>query len=243
MKPFMRFKLSLDALMTISLLGAMAHLLIGDSFHEYNGAALLVLFIVHNALNIRFYSSLFRGSYPPSRILKVTINLLTLIAILGSIASGIILSQKAFWFVSVSGLTALARNIHLASVYWSFALISAHLGLHSKIILSLMKIGGEKKKTNKLILRIGRVAGVLLSIAGARAFLSHNIFSYMTLKTRFAFFDTERPLIYFFADYISMMIMFAWIAHYGNKLAERAERAGRRSPEKKEDPKEDPLTV
>jgi hypothetical protein len=33
------------------------------------------------------------------------------------------------------------------------------------------------------------------------------------MRTRFAFFDFEEPLVLFFLDYIAVMILFVWAGH------------------------------
>lgn len=219
MKPLLKFKIALDVLMAIGLLLSMSYILIGLKFHEYNGAIMLFLFIVHNALNRRWYKSIFRGPYLGQRLVQTSINLLTLTMALILLVSGIILSQEVFGFINISGFTSLARTLHLIAAYWGFALISMHVGMHWGWILSMLKglvkmspKPKEKPAYFSYLTWGGRFIGLLIALLGLKAFVKHNLISYMTLQTQFVFIDLEQPLMLFFADYIAMIVMWAYFA-------------------------------
>lgn len=55
MKTKMKIKILIDFLMTISLLFLMAYQITGQNLHEWLGAGMLVLFIIHNILNLKWY--------------------------------------------------------------------------------------------------------------------------------------------------------------------------------------------
>ncbi len=82
--------------MPIIMITLMAYQLIGKAYHEYAGTALFIIFIIHNILNIKWYSKLFKGSYTPYRILSTIINILLLITMILLMISGIIMSEYTF---------------------------------------------------------------------------------------------------------------------------------------------------
>ena len=96
MKSSMKFKIGIDFVMTVLLLCQMTYLLIGETAHEWMGVAMFILFILHHALNWRWYRNLVKGRYTGVRILQITVNFLVLISMLGLMVSGIILSREAF---------------------------------------------------------------------------------------------------------------------------------------------------
>lgn len=51
MKFKMKLKMGIDFLMTVLLLLLMAYQVTGEAFHEYIGAGMLILFLIHNFLN------------------------------------------------------------------------------------------------------------------------------------------------------------------------------------------------
>lgn len=60
----------LDFMMTIGLLLLMAFELVGKELHEWVGAGIFLLFILHHVLNARWLKSLLKGHYTPYRILQ-----------------------------------------------------------------------------------------------------------------------------------------------------------------------------
>ncbi|GFI55124.1 hypothetical protein IMSAG013_00164 [Clostridiales bacterium] len=132
--------------MTVLLLLLMAYQVVGETLHEWFGAAMLVLFIAHNILNIKWYKNLFHGKYKPVRILGTILNLVVLAALLSLGYSGIVMSRHLFAFLPINRGMALARVMHLAGSYWGFVLISLHLGLHWGMIIGMFRklTGGEK---------------------------------------------------------------------------------------------------
>lgn len=78
------------------------HLLSG-AVHEWLGISLFVLFITHNVLNYRFYTTLFKGKYSVIRIVQTIINLLLLTAMLLCIASSMMISGTVFKWMNLSG--------------------------------------------------------------------------------------------------------------------------------------------
>ena len=146
MKPKMKIKIGIDFLMTVLLLLLMAYQVVGETLHEWFGAAMLVLFIAHNILNIKWYKNLFHGKYKPVRILGTILNLVVLAALLSLGYSGIVMSRHLFAFLPINRGMALARVMPLAGSDWGFVLISLHRGLHWGMIIGMFRklTGGEK---------------------------------------------------------------------------------------------------
>ena len=65
MKAKARLKIIIDVLMTLALLFLMGYQFWGDVAHEWVGAGMFVLFILHHVLNSSWYKSLFRGAWTP----------------------------------------------------------------------------------------------------------------------------------------------------------------------------------
>ena len=110
MKPKMKIKMGIDLLMTVLLLCLMAYQITGEELHEWFGAGMLLLFIAHHILNIRWYGNLFKGKYKPLRILQTFVNFSVLISMLCLGYSGIVLSRHVFAALPISGPMATARD-------------------------------------------------------------------------------------------------------------------------------------
>ena len=54
----------------------------------------------------------------------------------------------------------------------------------------------------------------------------------MFLQTQFVFFDYDKPLILTFGEYLSMIVLFAWIGYWMKELLRRLQK---NTPAKKAD--------
>ena len=109
MKVKRKVKMRIDLLMTILLLLLMEYQVTGEALHEYIGAGMIILFLLHNFLNIRWYGSLVKGKYPVLRILRTAVNFSCLAAMLIQAYSGIVLSRYVFATLPINGGMATAR--------------------------------------------------------------------------------------------------------------------------------------
>ena len=199
--------------MTILLPMLMAYSLIGEKFHEIIGSLMFALFIAHHVINRAWFKSLFRGKYTAKRIFQTVVNVLLLIVMIAQPASGILMSKYLYTFIHVEGASSAARTVHMCLGYWGLVLMSMHAGMHIGAPLSKLKRNNEG--CYKAVIVILSV----ISAYGCYAFVKRQLPQYMLLITRFAFFDFGEPKIYFFIDYIAIMILFAFAGYLiGNRL-------------------------
>lgn len=110
MKPKMKIKMGIDVSMTVLLLLLMAYQITGQELHEWFGAGMLVLFLLHNILNIRWYGNLFKGKYTLLRVTQVIINLSVLASMLCLGFSGIVMSRHVFAELPIHGPIGNSKN-------------------------------------------------------------------------------------------------------------------------------------
>ena len=177
MQTKMKIEIGIDFIMTVLLLLLMAYQITGQELHEWFGAGMLVLFLLHNILNIRWYRNLFRGKYRLLRVIQTIVNFSVLITMLCLGFSGIVLSRHVFAVFSIHGPMATARTMHLAASYWGFVLMSVHLGFHWGMILGMCRKltgGGERLH---IVTWIARGAAALTAVCGLYLFGRKNILS------------------------------------------------------------------
>ena len=211
-------RMMVDLLMTVCLLGLMSFMLTGQQYHEWIGAATLVLFIIHHILNFSWIRQSSRGRYTPYRVLQSLLVVLVFLAILGCMVSGIVMSQYVFAFLPIRGGMSLARLVHLVCVYWSFILMSLHLGLHWNMILGVVRKAAGMPAPSPLRTAVMRLLAAVVAAYGIYAFLKHRLTDYLFLRTMFVFFDYEQPPMQFLAEYLTMMGLFILFAHYVNQF-------------------------
>lgn len=231
MKPKAKLKLAVDLLMTLALLFLMGYQLWGETAHEWAGACMLVLFIAHHVLNAAWYRNLFRGKYTGIRILTSAVDLALLAVMICLMASGIVMSRHVFAFLPVSGGMGTARLVHMAACYWGFVLMAFHLGLHWGMMLARFRQIFGAEKCSGIRCMVLRIAGVFIAGYGLYVFVTRDLATYMFLRTQFVFLDYSESPISFYIDYLAMMGLFIWIAHY---LSVILQRAGRKIPSAKE---------
>lgn len=223
-------KMGIDLIMTVLLLCQMAYMLIGETAHEWMGAAMFILFILHHILNWRWHRNLAKGRYTGFRILQVIVNFLVFVCMIGLMVSGMIMSREVFAFLPIEGGMGFARILHMQAAYWGFILMSIHLGLHWGMIMGMArKVSGIQKAS---VARTWVLRGLALLICGfgIYAFLKHHIADYLFLRSQFVFFDMRQPLILFFGEYLAMMGLWVCIAYYAVSLLQK--RSGKKGRSK-----------
>lgn len=218
MKPKVVIKLAVDILMTLALLFLMGYHLWGEALHEWVGAGMLLLFITHHILNGYWHKSLFKGKYNTMRILTLCIDILVLISMLAQMYSGIAMSRYAFDFLPSIGGMSLARRLHILGAYWGFLLMSLHLGLHWNMILGMSRKAIRIKNKSKIRSIIAFLAGLVVAGYGLWAFIGRDFPTYLFLKSEFVFLNYEESKILFYIDYLVLMGLCIYIAHYCAKI-------------------------
>ncbi|MBS6564679.1 MAG: DUF4405 domain-containing protein [Clostridiales bacterium] len=214
-------QLSVDILMTLALLFLMGYHLWGEALHEWVGAGMLLLFIAHHILNGHWHKSLFKGKYNATRILTLCIDIPALISMLVQMYSGIAMSRYLFDFLPSMGGMSLARRLHILGAYWGYILMSLHLGLHWNMILAMFRKAAGIKSKSKIRSIIAFMAGLIISAYGVWVFISRDFPTYLFLKNQFVFLDYGERIILFYIDYLALMGLCIFLAHYSEKILRR----------------------
>ena len=205
-----RIKIGIDMGMTVLFLLEMAYHVTGNTLHEWLGMLLFVLFFVHHLLNLGWHRGLTKGKYSPIRLLVTVVDILLFTAMVGMMVSGILLSREVLGFLHLrAGM--FGRRLHMVSTAWGYILMAAHLGLHWGRVVSITK----KRLGGRFPGWLPRTAAVLFSLYGLYAFYSRGLWQHLFLMVEYAFFDYEELPVFFFADYVAILIAFATIFYYG----------------------------
>lgn len=218
MKTKAKIKWTLDILMTVALFFLMGYQFWGEAIHEWIGVGMLMLSIAHQTCNLNWYKNLFRGRYTPTRILQCVVNVLTLATMLALMYSGITMSRHVFAFLPMRGGMAFARRLHILGSYWGYLLMSLHLGLHWGMVLHML---AKRHTLQRKYQAVGFITGLLIAVYGIYVFIRRNFLAYMFRRSEFVFLDYEEPRLKFFLDYLALMGLCIFIAHYSAKLAKK----------------------
>lgn len=218
MKPKTIGKIAIDFFLTAGLLLLMAYELIGEAAHEWLGTGILLLCAIHHIINWNWISHLQKGKYTAFRILQTIVTAFAFLSIVGLMISGIMLSRHVFDFLSINDGQSLARTAHMLCAYWGLVLLSLHMGLHLSTLMGGMRQVTHIAKPSLPLTIFLRITGLLFALYGLYAFFQRQIGSYLFLQNEFVFFDFNESLIAFFADYLSIMELFACIGYCLSKL-------------------------
>ncbi|MDR1731795.1 MAG: DUF4405 domain-containing protein [Synergistaceae bacterium] len=213
-------RLFIDLCMTALLLFALAYRITGDAPHEWIGVAVSILFVVHNAINWRWYQGLFRGKYDLRRILNTLVNLLLLATMTTLVVSGILLSRTVFAFMGFSGGMAV-RQTHTCAAYWGLVLISVHLGMHWEMIMAAMRRMLRITESNRLRTTVLRITAALICVYGVYASFDREMGAKLFLGYSFDFWDPDRPAVLFFTHNLAVMGVYVCVTHCVLKLLTR----------------------
>ena len=224
MKPKAAVKALLDALMLLALLFLMGYQFWGDVAHEWAGVGMFLLFILHHLLNRQWHQNLFRGRFTPSRVLLLTFDLLLFLDMLGLMASGVLLSNHVFAFLDLHGGVGFARLLHMAASHWGFVLMALHLGLHWGMFVGLAGKALRLRQPSRLRRVLLPIVSGGVAAYGLTVFIRRDLSTYLLVRTQFVFLDFGEPVPLFYLDYLAMLGMFVFLAHYGMKLVRKASR-------------------
>ncbi len=127
MKASKKKKIRVDVLMIVGMFFSMSFHLFGVGVHKMIGLLTFLLFIVHNILNRQWYKGLFKGKYSPARMAHTVTNLVVILAMIGVIVSGVMLSKELAQ--GLDGMTT-GRILHNVSSYLGCIGITVHIGCH-----------------------------------------------------------------------------------------------------------------
>lgn len=138
---------------------------------------------------------------------------------MGSMISGILLSNHIFKRIEISGAYMTARQIHMFCAYWGMVVMSLHLGVHWNIVVAM---AGRLWENPSVIRRwVARIIAVVIAGYGLYAFYGRQIGDYLLMRVHFVFYDYEEGVFPFLIDYLAVMILIAFIGYYSGLLLKK----------------------
>lgn len=197
-----KVKIVIDILMTIIFVLLMCNQITGVFAHEILGISVIVLFIIHQILNINYYKNLFKVKYNKLRMAYLLINLSLLIMMIVMIISAILISQYTFTFLNLYN-DSIGRELHIISTYLIYMLIGFHIGLNYNGIVKL-------KKENKIILNIFMC---LYAFAfGIQGFIKKEFITKLTLQNLYPIHSIDNAVM-ILIDYTGILVMFVMLGY------------------------------
>ena len=213
-----KLRFGVDFAMSIAMFALMSSQYTGMENHEIAGAAMLVLFLVHHALNFRWYRMFGRGSYSGQRILLTVTDFILLADMLVLMVSGIAMSRSMFRFLNLEMEHELAGSLHMVSGYLGFLLMGFHFGMHYSVILGMLRKKFHVTKKNETRTLILRIATGAASGYGVYALIKQQFYIYITLRAHFVLFDFDEPAILYELDLLAVAMLTAFSGYFLQRL-------------------------
>lgn len=198
----MTVKRFVDVSMTVLLIFLINYQMTEQEAHEWLGVAMLLVLLLHQGLEYRWYMGLLRGKWNATRALMTTVNIALLAAFLLTGISGVIMSQYAVPFAHSDTWLSWARQTHLTCSFWSFILTGVHVGLHWGMIAGRLPDN-----------RTGKISAMLLSMLvagwGFALFAKSDIPDALFLRTHFIFLDYDKAALLTLIETLAQLS--AWV--------------------------------
>lgn len=218
----MLIRLVIDFSMTVLMLVAMAYHITGNAIHELVGVFLLVLFLLHNILNRRWYKTIFKGKHNFRRILSLIVNLLFLVSMTVVMVSSVPISQDIFPFIPINN-DMILRKIHVLTSYWGFIFMAVHIGLSWGTMLNAARKMTGITNPSRIRTFTLRVIAMLFVVYGVQASFERDMVYKLTIYNPFGW-GFDESTMEFILDYLSIMGIYIAGTHYALKIVQKQEK-------------------
>ena len=188
--------------MIVLLLCLMAYQVTGEALHEWIGMGMTLTVILHQILNRRWYASLFKGKYNPTRIVMTVVNVILIASFILTAFCGMSMSGYAVPFLYGMAPVSFVRRMHLSMSHWSFVLMGIHLGLHIRTLFTKAVNNKKASIALQIILTVPATCGLWL-------FVKSRMMEYLLFRTPFAMLDYDKAAGIVFLE--NILILFFWV--------------------------------
>ena len=205
-------KCCVDAAMFVLFLLLMGEFLLKEA-HLWIGIAVAFLFILHTALNYKWYKALFKGKYSTMRIVQTVVNFLLLVNLIICIVSGVLVLPDVFIGYEIN------VKIHLITSTWTFILMSVHLGLHWSIFVGIASKGDLPDGLKTALKWVFRIILCVIVLYGIYIFVERRFWEEMLLLIDYQkeYDYSKTPLVYI-VESIALSVVFVSITYYIKKI-------------------------
>jgi hypothetical protein len=212
------------------MLMAMAYYITGNMVHEVVGVVVLLLFIVHNFLNRRWYRAILKGKHNLRRILQIVINLLFLVVMVVIMMSAVLISSDLFPFIPVKN-DLILRQIHVQTAYWGFIIMAVHIGFSWEIIINSVRRMTGIAGTSRIRTITLRILALLIVAYGVQTSFEGEMGSKLFIYSPFGW-SYDDSTFRFLIDHLSIMGIYVCGTHYTLKFIHKQKKRAEKQSEK-----------
>jgi hypothetical protein len=220
-------KLVVDCLMVVGILLAMANKLTGNHAHELLGTCLVLLFIGHNVLNWRWYTTIPQRWSSNRGKFDVFLTTLFLLALGILVGSSLMISRSLYEFLGMDGSLAL-RQVHTTAATWFFILMSMHIGMHWSRVMAVFAGGRMLPSWPSARLLVRRVLPIGIFLYGVRASFEREVCSKLFMRNAFDNWAFDTAIMPYFLQNLAIIGSSVVLIHCAGSLALSTSKDSRR---------------
>lgn len=216
-------RLALDFMAAGLLLAGLAYYWLDNVAHELIGTGMFLLIVVHNIFNRRWYRTIPKARREARGLVNIAITLSLLTAMVVLLVTSLMISRTVFSFLPLSGGYT-TRQIHTLAAYWALIIVSIHLGLRWSMIMNTVR-GAFGITTNSTARAVAlHVIAVAIAAYGVQSSFDMGIGSKLVAHITMDFWDFETSTLGFFLHVMSIVGLYASLAHYAVKRIQNRKR-------------------
>jgi hypothetical protein len=216
-------RLVLDGTAAGLLLAALAYYWLDNTMHECIGTGMFLLVAGHNILNRRWYGRLLKMKRDGAGRINILLTLLLLLAMLVLLASSLLISRTVFAFLSLDGGFT-ARQVHMLAAYWVVLIVSIHIGMRWSIVMGALRNAFGFAAESRTRAAVMRVLTLVIALQGVNASLEMAFAAKLFLRPVLDMWDFNESAQGFFLNYLSIIGLYAALAHYATLWIRRRKR-------------------
>ena len=196
-----------DLFLIIMMSVIMSYRVTDDLLHEAFGLVILTFIIIHNIINIFWYKSLLLANNSIMRRINAGINILLILSLMVVFTTGVMISQSIFEFLDLKG-GLLTKQIHTTAAYWTFLLISIHIGLNwNKTLAMVLQVIGIRTNAHLQVMLLRIIVGISFAMGSVYLFYKDYLLK-LIMYFSFDFWDEQLETAYSYIIGFSFIMTF-----------------------------------
>ena len=214
------WRLALDAGVAGLLLFAFAYFWQGNATHEWAGAAIFLLLVVHNLFHRRWFAGLAKGQGARRGPFNTALTMVLLVGMLALLASSLLISETLFTGLRLND-DFIARQIHAGIAYWLLLIVAVHLGLRWPLLMGVARKLLGIARPNALRALVLRLLSLGIAVQGLFSAQVLDLRSRLLFQMSLDWWNFEASVAGFFGHCLAVAGLCICLSHYALLLLQR----------------------
>ena len=224
MKPVFLFRLVLDGIAAGLLLLAFAYFWLGNAAHEWAGAGVFLLLVVHNLFHRRWYAGAARKPQVRRGTFNTALTWLLLAGMLALLATSLVISETLLGSLRL-GDDFTVRQIHAGIAYWLLLIVSIHLGLRWLLLMAVARKLFGLAQPSAIRTTLLRLVALCIALQGMGSGAALNLHSRLFFQMSLDWWNFEESVAGFFGHCLAVAGLCIFLTYYPTQWLQRRKRS------------------